>query len=185
MHIDKIYSQQKATQMLRREHSIRSLGDTYQVHMSSTHANALVEKVEGRLNNFRLGKQIRHLIIFCFNFYDDICQHTWVFFLHLWFLSNRFLYLIIESLYTFVVLLSYLMLVVYISVPVCTPCGRGENLDEKYYQCILYFLRRPCPLQVKLADVNKLAVYYTAAPTLYFTVCGILNQPVQWPQSVI
>ena len=76
MHIDKIYSQQKATQMLRREHSIRSLGDTYQVHMSSTHANALVEKVEGRLNNFRLGKQIRHLIIFCFNFYDDICQHT-------------------------------------------------------------------------------------------------------------
>ena len=26
--------------------------------------------------------------------------------------------------------------------------------------------------------VNKLAVYYTASPTLYFTACGILNQPV-------
>ena len=31
---------------------------------------------------------------------------------------------------------------------------------------------------VNLADVNKLAVYFTAVPTLYFTVCGILNQPV-------
>ena len=37
-------------------------------------------------------------------------------------------------------LLSYLMLVIYISVPVCTLCGRGENIDEKYDECILYFL---------------------------------------------
>ena len=106
------------------------------------------------------------------------------FFYALWFLSNSFHYLIIESLYTCIVLLSYLMLVIYISVPVCTLCGRGQNIDEKYDQCILYFVRRPCPLQsssqVKLADVNKLAVYYIAAPTLYFTVYdGILNQPVQ------
>ena len=73
----------------------------------------------------------------------NICE----FFSALWFLSNSFLYLIIESLYTFTVLLSYLMLVIYISVPVCTLCGRGENVDEKYDQCILYFLRRSCPLQ--------------------------------------
>ena len=51
------------------------------------------------------------------------------------------------QIYTFIVLLSYLMLVIYISVPVCTLCGRGENIDEKYDQFILYFLRRPCPLQ--------------------------------------
>ena len=72
----------------------------------------------------------------------NICE----FFSTLWFLSNSFLYLIIESLYTFIVLLSYLMLVIYISVPVCTLCERGENIDEKYDQCILYFLRRPCAL---------------------------------------
>ena len=69
------------------------------------------------------------------------------FFLHCGFFPNSFLYLIIESLYTFIVLLSYLLLVIYISVPVCTLYGRGQNLDEKYDQCILYFLRRPCPLQ--------------------------------------
>ena len=36
MHIDQIYSQQNATQMLSREHSTRPLGDTYQVQMSGT-----------------------------------------------------------------------------------------------------------------------------------------------------
>ena len=46
----------------------------------------------------------------------NICE----FYYALWFLSNSFLYLIIVSLYTFIVLLSYLMLVIYISVPVCT-----------------------------------------------------------------
>ena len=34
---DKIYSQQKATQLLRGEHSTRPMGDTYQVQMSGTH----------------------------------------------------------------------------------------------------------------------------------------------------
>ena len=38
------------------------------------------------------------------------------------------------------------MFVIYISCPVCTLCGRGQNLDEKYDQCNLYFLRRPCYL---------------------------------------
>ena len=65
----------------------------------------------------------------------------------LWFLSNSFLNLMIVSLYTFIVVSSYLMLVVYINVPVCTLCGRGKNIDEKYNQCIVYFLRRPCHLQ--------------------------------------
>ena len=42
----------------------------------------------------------------------------------------------IVSLYTLnVVLLSYLMVLIYISVPVCTLCRRGQNIDEKYDQC--------------------------------------------------
>ena len=36
----------------------------------------------------------------------------------------------------------------------------------------------PTGFQVKLADVNKLVVYYTAPPTLHFSVYGILHQPV-------
>ena len=39
-------------------------------------------------------------------------------------------------------LLSYLMLVIYISVPAALFGGRGQNIDEKYDECILYFLRR-------------------------------------------
>ena len=35
----------------------------------------------------------------------------------------------------------------------------------------------PTGFQVKLVDVNKLAVYYTAAQTLSFTVGGILDLP--------
>ena len=69
------------------------------------------------------------------------------FFYALWFLSNSFLYLIIESSYTFIVLLSYLMLVIYISVLVCPLCERGQNIDKKYDECVLYFLRRPYDLQ--------------------------------------
>ena len=37
MHIDRIYLQQKATQMLRGEHSTRSLVDAYQAQMSHAH----------------------------------------------------------------------------------------------------------------------------------------------------
>ena len=42
-------------------------------------ANALVEEVEGRLNNFKVGKKIRHLVIFGFNFslcmrFVNICE---------------------------------------------------------------------------------------------------------------
>ena len=75
LHIDRIYLQQKATQMLRREHSTRSLGDTYQVQMSGTHPK-LASKCHGgnrgaRVENFgvrNLREQIRHLTVFCFNF---------------------------------------------------------------------------------------------------------------------
>ena len=42
------------------------------------------------------------------------------------------------SLYTFIVLLSYLMRVIYSSCPVCTFCGREQNVDEKYDQCTFY-----------------------------------------------
>ena len=31
-----------------------------------------------------------------------------------------------------------LVVAIYISVPVCTICGRGQDMDEKYDQCILY-----------------------------------------------
>ena len=36
--------------------------------------------------------------------------------------------------------ISYSIIVIYISVPVCTLCERGQNIDEKYDQCILYFI---------------------------------------------
>ena len=32
--------------------------------------------------------------------------------------------------------LFYLMLVIYINVPVCTLCERGQNIDKKYDQCM-------------------------------------------------
>ena len=70
--------------MLRGEHSNRSLGDTYQAQMFGAHAK-LASKCPGGgrgggggLNNFRVrnsGKQIRHSIIFRFNFHSDISQH--------------------------------------------------------------------------------------------------------------
>ena len=62
--------------------------------------------------------------------------------MHCGFLSNSFLYLTqVVAIYT-IMLLSYLMLVIYISVPVWSLCLKGQNTDEKYDQCILYFLRR-------------------------------------------
>ena len=68
--------------------------------------------------------------------------------MHRGFLSNSFALpnTHIVALYTFIALLSDLMLVIDISIPVCTLCGKGQNIDEKYDQCILYFLRRPCHL---------------------------------------
>ena len=46
------------------------------------------------------------------------------------FLSYSFFYLThIVALYTFIVLLSYLMPVVYISVPVCLLSGKGQSID--------------------------------------------------------
>ena len=46
------------------------------------------------------------------------------------FLSNSFIYLThTVALYTFIVLLSYLMLVIYVSVPVCSLSGKGQNID--------------------------------------------------------
>ena len=53
MHIDRIYSQQKTTQMLRGKHSTHPLEEIYQVKMFSVHTklnrlpNGLVEEVEG------------------------------------------------------------------------------------------------------------------------------------------
>ena len=41
-------------------------------------------------------------------------------------------------------LLSYLMLVIYISVPILVllTLWKGTNIDKKYDECILYFPRR-------------------------------------------
>ena len=68
--------------------------------------------------------------------------------LHYRFLSNSFLYLIhtLSHYDTLIVLLFYSMLVIYISVRFCIICGRGQHIDEKYDQCILYFLKRHCQL---------------------------------------
>ena len=87
------------------------------------------------------------------------------------------------ALCTFNVLFFYI-LVIKLVFHFCRLCGTGQNIDEKYDQCILYFLRRfefvnlvTYWIKVKSADVNKLAIYYAPAPTLLFKVCGILNQP--------
>ena len=76
----------------------------------------------------------------------------------------------IVVLHTFIVLLSYLMLVIHIRVPVFHFVEGKINID-------LTLKSRLC-FKVKLADINKLTVYYAAATTLYLTECGILNQPM-------
>ena len=69
------------------------------------------------------------------------------------------------------------MLAIYISVPVCTLCGRVQNIDEKYDQCILYYLRLCHQLGSKASWLMLTnSQYYTAAPTRYFTLGGTLNQ---------
>ena len=63
--------------------------------------------------------------------------------MHCGFLSYSLFYLThIVALDAFIVLLSYLMLVIYISAPVAH-FVEEENIyiDLKYDQCILYFLR--------------------------------------------
>ena len=52
MHIDRIYLQQKATQMLKREHSKHKC----LVPTQNWLPNAVVEEREGGLNNFRVRK---------------------------------------------------------------------------------------------------------------------------------
>ena len=52
--------------------------------------------------------------------------------MHCAFLSNSFTYANCIALYIFIVLLSYLMLVIYISVPVAHFVrGRGQNIDSR------------------------------------------------------
>ena len=61
--------------------------------------------------------------------------------------------------------------VIYISVPVFTLCGRGQNVDEEYDQCILYFLLDLVIYPI-LSQVSWCKQTYSkqAAPTLYFTL---------------
>ena len=57
MHIDKIYSQQKATKMLRGKHSTRPLEGIYQVKMFGVHTKLKEGGSGGRvINNFRVRK---------------------------------------------------------------------------------------------------------------------------------
>ena len=56
---------------------------------------------------------------------------------------------IIVSLYTFIVLLSYLIVVICISVPVCTLCVKGDKIQMRNMInafCIFYYTLsgRPC-----------------------------------------
>ena len=95
--------------------------------------------------------------------------------MHHVFLSNIFLYLILYinfiyiSLYTlnnFIVLLSYL---IYISIPVGTICGRGQNIDQKYDQCIFLL---DFAIYSVLCQVSWCKQTYSkqVAPTQYFTL---------------
>ena len=96
----------------------------------------------------------------------------------------------IVSLYTFIVLLSYLIVVIYISVPVCTICGGGggggQNTDEKYDQCILYLLLDIVTYSVLSQVVSwcKQTCRKQTAPTLYFNKpASVLNIFRFWEPS--
>ena len=78
----------------------------------------------------------------------------------------------------------YISLCYYIIFTICnlyfTVVKFVHFVDDKYDQCILYFLRRVGFANLITywlsADVNKLAVYCAAVLTLLFTVCNVLNK---------
>ena len=133
MHIDKMCLQQNATQMLRantvpsswgggtynrpiRANTVPSSwgGATYKclVPAQNRLPNALAEEVEGGLNNLEIKLFVVFIFIMTFLHMCEILECIVGFYPIVFYLAH------IVALYTSIVLLSYLMLVIYISVPV-------------------------------------------------------------------
>ena len=84
----------------------------------------LVEEMEGGLNNLEIKLFVVFIFIMTFLHMCEILECIMHFYPIVFYLTH------IVALYTFIVLLSYLMLVIYISVPVAHFVrGRGQNID--------------------------------------------------------
>ena len=116
MHIDKMCLQQNATQMLRGKTVPSPWGELTKykclVPAQNRLPNALAEEVEGGLNNLEIKLFVVFNFIMTFLHMCEILECIVGFYPIVFYLAH------IVTLYTFIVLLSYLMLVIYISVPV-------------------------------------------------------------------
>ena len=129
MHVDKMCLQQSATQMLRGNTVPSPWGELTKykclVPAQNRLPNALVEEVEGGLNNLEIKLFVVFIFIMIFLHMCEILGYCIVGFYPIVFYLAH-----IVALYTFIVLLSYLMLVIYISVPLAHFYGRGQNIDS-------------------------------------------------------
>ena len=73
------------------------------------------------------------------------------------------------------------MVLIYISVPVCTLCGRGQNIDQKYDQCIFFTIDLAIYSVPSQASWCKQTCTKQAAPTQFslsirhFESASVLN----------
>ena len=116
MHIDKMRLQQNATQMLRSNTVPSPWGELTKykclVPAQNRLPNALAEEVEGGLNNLEIKLFVVFIFIITLLHMCEILECIVGFYPIVFYLAH------IVALYTSIVLLSYLMLVIYISVPV-------------------------------------------------------------------
>ena len=107
--------QQNATQMLRGNTVPSPWGKLTRykclVPAQNRHPNALAEEAEGGLNNLKIKLFVVFIFIMTFLHICEILECIVGFYPIVFYLAH------IVALYTFIVLLSYLMLVIYISVP--------------------------------------------------------------------
>ena len=88
--------------------------------------NALVEEMQGGLNNSEIKLFVVFIFIMTFLHMCEILECSVHFYPIVFYLTH------IVALYTFIVSLSYLMLVIYTSVPVAHFVrGRGQNIDSR------------------------------------------------------
>ena len=116
MHIDEMCLQQNATQMLRGNIVPSLWGELTKykclVPAQNRLPNALAEEVESGLNNLEIKLFVVFIFLMAFLHMCEILECIVGFYSIVFYLAY------IVALDTFIVLLSYLMLVVYISVPV-------------------------------------------------------------------
>ena len=118
MHIDEMCLQQNATQMLRGNIVPSLWGELTKykclVPAQNRLPNALAEEVESGLNNLKIKLFVVFIFLMAFLHMCEILECIVGFYSIVFYLAH------IVALHTFIVLLSYLMLVVYISVPLLT-----------------------------------------------------------------